>query len=107
MIAKLGDFDGIEHGKAKGLLFPASFVRVSKYIYVTNLALDLRLFGLAPPVDAPWTAEVRKFTVSKIRARIPPIEDDRDRDRDDDDDDDHKGKHDDDDDDDHRHRRHH
>jgi DNA-binding beta-propeller fold protein YncE len=98
VIAKLGDFDGLTRkGAPRGLLFPASLVRHGNFIYVTNLALDLRLFGLAPPVDAPWAGDVRIHTVAKIRARIPPIGDDRDRDRDDDDDDD---------DDDH-HRRHH
>lgn len=74
VIAKLGDFDGIEHGKAKGLLFPASLIRYGKYIYVTNLALDLSAaLGIPPPIDAPWAAEVTKFTVSKILAEIPPV----------------------------------
>ena len=78
VIARLGDFDGIDrYGKVKGLLFPATIVRDGKYLYVTNLALDLRGFGLAPPVDAPWAADVTKFTVSKILAKIPPLEGDR------------------------------
>ena len=38
-----------------------------------NLALDLRLFGLAPPVDAEWAAQVTTHTVSKIPAVIPPV----------------------------------
>lgn len=104
VIAKLGDFDGIDsHGRVKGLLFPATLVRHDKYIYVSNLALDLRGFGLAPPIDAPWAADVKKFTVSRLLARIPRMDDDHGRkDDDDDDDDDHgkkKSKHDDDDDD--------
>jgi len=103
VIAKLGDFDGIDqHGRVKGLLFPATLIRDGKYIYVTNLALDLRGFGLAPPIDAPWAADVKKFTVSRLLARIPRMDDDRGRKDDDDDDDDrgkHKNKHDDDDDD--------
>src|SRR5439155_1711639 len=54
VIAKLGDFGGVDAGGAPiGLLFPASLVRSGGFIYVTNLALDLRLFGLAQPVDAP------------------------------------------------------
>lgn len=74
VIAKLGDFDGLSRkGAPKGLLFPASLVRDGEFIYVTNLALDLRLFGLAPPVDAPWAADVEVHTVSKIRARIPHV----------------------------------
>jgi sugar lactone lactonase YvrE len=74
VIAKLGDFGGLSPAGAPiGLLFPASLVRSGNFIYVTNLALDLRLFGLAPPVDAQWAAEVLVHTVSKIRARIPPV----------------------------------
>ena len=74
VIAKLGDFDGLDpKGAPRGLLFPASLVRSGEFIYVTNLSLDLRLFGLAPPVDALWAADVRQHTVSKIPARIPPI----------------------------------
>lgn len=101
VIAKLGDFNGIRHGKVDGLLFPATLIRHGPYIYVTNLAFDLRSFG-APTIDAPWTADVKKFTVSKLLARIPRMEDDRDHGRKDDDDDrdKHKKKHHDDDDDD-------
>jgi hypothetical protein len=87
VIAKLGDFNGItRQGRVRGLLFPASLVRVGDSIYVTNLAFDLRLFGAAP-VDAPWTAEVTRFTVSRLKARIPPVggrDDKRDDDRRDD-----------------------
>ncbi len=73
-IAKLGDFGGItRRGAPVGLLFPASLVSDGKYIYVTNLALDLRLFGLAPPINAIWSGEVTTHTISKIRARIPPV----------------------------------
>jgi sugar lactone lactonase YvrE len=74
VIAKLGDFFGVsQKGSPIGLLFPASLVRSGNFIYVTNLALDLRLFGLAQPVDAQWAAQVTRHTVSKIRARIPPV----------------------------------
>jgi sugar lactone lactonase YvrE len=73
-IAKLGDFDGITRdGAARGLLFPASLVfsRNKQVVYVTNLALDLRLFGLAQSVDSQWIATVKRYTVSKLEARIP------------------------------------
>ena len=74
VIAKLGDFGGVDHhGKPIGLLFPASLVRSGHFIYVTNLALDLRLFGLPQPVDAQWAAQVTKHTISRIPARIPPV----------------------------------
>ena len=46
VIAKLGDFEGlVNDGTPKGLLFPASpaFSRDGKTLYVTNLALDLRV----------------------------------------------------------------
>ena len=71
VIAKLGDFDGLKNGSPDGLLFPASLVRRGDWIYVTNLSLDIRLFGLPQAVDSQWTAEVARHTVSRIRARIP------------------------------------
>jgi sugar lactone lactonase YvrE len=74
VIAKLGDFGGLTRkGAPIGLLFPASLVRSGNFIYVTNLALDLRPFGPAPPVDAFWAADVQIHTVSRIRARIPRV----------------------------------
>jgi sugar lactone lactonase YvrE len=54
-IAKLGDFDGLRGGAPVGLLFPASLARSGEWIYVTNLSLDLRLFGLPQAVDSQWT----------------------------------------------------
>jgi len=76
VIAKLGDFDGIDRqGAPRGLLFPASLVRSGSFIYVTNLALDLRLFGLPQPVDAQWAAQVTRYTISRIPAFVPPIKD--------------------------------
>ncbi|HEY0526169.1 MAG TPA: hypothetical protein VGD08_22440 [Stellaceae bacterium] len=43
---------------------------------MTNLALDLRIVAAADvAVDSPWAAQVRSYTVSKIRARIPPVRD--------------------------------
>ncbi len=76
VIAKLGDFDGVDkRGIPRGLLFPASpaFSADGRWLYVTNLALDLRLFGLPQAVDSQWTAQVKRYTVSRIPARIPPI----------------------------------
>jgi sugar lactone lactonase YvrE len=76
VIAKLGDFDGVDRDRAPiGLLFPASLVRVGDWIYVTNLSLDLRSIGGPQTVDSQWAAEVQTQTVSRIRARIPRIRD--------------------------------
>jgi len=78
VIAKLGDFNGVDrNGLPHGLLFPASpaFSADGQFLYVTNLALDLRLFGLVEAVDSQWCAQVKRYTVSKIRVRIPPIQD--------------------------------
>ena len=79
-IAKLGDFDGIDQaGRPKGLLFPASLVRHGDFLYVTNLAIDLRAFD-APgaqtngTIASQWAAEVVIHTISRIRARIPRID---------------------------------
>jgi sugar lactone lactonase YvrE len=73
-VAKLGDFEGVtKKGVPRGFLFPASpaFSRNQNFLYVTNLGLDIRLFGLAQSADSQWTAEVKRYTISKIRARIP------------------------------------
>jgi hypothetical protein len=67
-------------GAPKGLLFPASVVRVGNFIYVTNLAIDLRLFdNPATPtltngtIDSPWASEVLVHTISRINAHLPPV----------------------------------
>ena len=75
VIAKLGDFNGIsKSGRPRGLLFPASLVRVDDWIYVTNLSLDLRKVNENfVPVDAQWAAEVTRQTVSRLKAKIPPV----------------------------------
>jgi DNA-binding beta-propeller fold protein YncE len=74
VIAKLGDFDGLgRSGAPRGLLFPASLVRAGDWLYVTNLSLDLRAFGLAPPVDAFWAADVKRHTIARLKARIPRV----------------------------------
>jgi streptogramin lyase len=75
-IAKLGDFDGVDKkGVPHGLLFPASpdFSKDGNFLYVSNLSLDLRLFGLVESVDSQWAAQVKRYTISRIKARIPPI----------------------------------
>jgi sugar lactone lactonase YvrE len=74
VIAKLGDFDGLDsHGQARGLLFPASLVYSNGFIYVTNLALDLKAAVGALAVDSAWAAAVTRFNVARIRAIIPPF----------------------------------
>jgi hypothetical protein len=73
LLARLGDFEGLTRsGTPRGLLFPASpaFSRKGEFIYVTNLALDLRIFGLTQAVDSQWCAQVRHYTVSRIRTRF-------------------------------------
>jgi hypothetical protein len=77
VIAKLGDFDGIDqHGVAQGFLFPASpaFSPDGKTLYVSNLTLYLPYAGADAAVDSPWTLEAKHYTVSKIRAVIPPLD---------------------------------
>jgi sugar lactone lactonase YvrE len=78
VIAKLGDFNGIDDGVAKGFLFPASpaFSRDGRTLYVSNLTLFLPFAGANAAIDSAWTLEAKHYTVSKIRAVIPPIEDD-------------------------------
>ncbi len=73
-IAKLGDFDGLDRGgMARGLLFPASLVFSNGFVYVTNLALDLKAAVGALAVDSAWAAAVTRFNVARIRAQIPPV----------------------------------
>ncbi|MFZ0067606.1 MAG: SMP-30/gluconolactonase/LRE family protein [Pseudolabrys sp.] len=74
VIAKLGDFNGIDDGIVKGLLFPASlaFSKDGKTLYVSNLTLYLPYAGAQAAVDSPWTLKVKHYTVAKMRAVIPP-----------------------------------
>jgi hypothetical protein len=71
-IAKLGDFGGaVRNGQPEDFLFPASLRFSGKDLLVTNLALDLRLFNASfASVDSQWCAQVTRYTVSKIRARL-------------------------------------
>jgi sugar lactone lactonase YvrE len=77
VIAKLGDFRGIEDGIARGLLFPASlaFSRDRSTLYVTNLTLFLPFAGAQAAIDSAYTLEVGRYTVSKLPARIPRLRD--------------------------------
>ncbi|MFL5070095.1 MAG: SMP-30/gluconolactonase/LRE family protein, partial [Xanthobacteraceae bacterium] len=74
-IAKLGDFDGVENGVTRGLLFPASpdFSKDGKWLFVTNLELDLTSIGGPQTVDSQWAAQVQRHSIAKLRASIPPI----------------------------------
>jgi streptogramin lyase len=76
-IAKLGDFNGVKNGVTRGLLFPASpdFSKDGKWLFVTNLELDLRSIGGPQTVDSQWAAQVQRHSIAKLRARIPPIHD--------------------------------
>jgi sugar lactone lactonase YvrE len=76
VIAKLGDFEGVDkNGVPQGLLFPASpeFSRDKQSLFVTNLALDIRLFGLVQSIDSQWTAQVKRYTVSRIKTDFPKL----------------------------------
>ena len=79
VLAKLGDFDGlVNDGTPKGLLFPASpaFSRDGKTLYVTNLAIDLRVATGKPEnvaIDSAWTAQVKHWTVSKINTKFQAL----------------------------------
>ncbi len=79
VIAKLGDFEGVdERGIPQGLLFPASpaFSPDGRTLYVTNLALDLRLATGSPAsqtIDSQWTDQVRRYTVSALKTNFKPI----------------------------------
>ena len=76
VIAKLGDFNGIdENGIAQGFLFPASlaFSKDGQTLYVSNLTLFLPYAGAMVAIDSAWTLQVKGYTVSQISASIPPL----------------------------------
>ena len=81
VIAKLGDFRGIgPDGIARGFLFPASlaFSNDGSWLYVSNLTLFLP-YAAGPDskaIDSAWTLQVSGYTVSRLRAKIPPIQGD-------------------------------
>jgi DNA-binding beta-propeller fold protein YncE len=67
VVAKLGDFEGIrKNGTPEGLLFPASLVVLGDDLFVTNLALPL-----TPTLGDEPEEDVRRYTISRIRARVP------------------------------------
>jgi len=76
-IAKLGDFEGIApDGSPRGLLFPASPVFFGDFVYVTNLALDLRDFNPQfNAVDSQYCAQVTTWNVARISRHLPPVHD--------------------------------
>jgi len=76
VIAKLGDFDGVNHGVTNGLLFPASpvFSPDGKWLYVTNLELDLTSIGGPETVDSLWARQVTQHSIARLSASIPPIQ---------------------------------
>jgi sugar lactone lactonase YvrE len=81
VIAKLGDFNGINRdGVVSGLLFPASlaFSLDGRTLYVSNLTLFLPFAAALPAVDSAWTLLAKHYTVSAIRAVIPPLNPNRD-----------------------------
>jgi sugar lactone lactonase YvrE len=83
-IAKLGDFGGLTRsGKPIHLLFPASIRFSGKHLLVSNLALDLRLINPDfVTVDSEWAAQVSRYTISILPARIPELRGGDDRDDD-------------------------
>jgi sugar lactone lactonase YvrE len=76
VIAKLGDFDGVQNGETSGLLFPASpaFSKDGHWLFVTNLELDLRTIGGPQTVDSQWAAKVERHSIAKLGVRIPPVQ---------------------------------
>jgi sugar lactone lactonase YvrE len=77
-IAKLGDFDGIKKdGSPRGLFFPASpdFSKDGNSLFVTNLALDLRFASGPQTLQSQWADQVKRYTISRIKARIPDFKD--------------------------------
>jgi len=82
-IAKLGDFDGVNRdGVPQGLFFPASpaFSADGRFLIVSNLALDLRFAAGAQSIVSDYADEVKTYTVSALRARIPALRGDGDND---------------------------
>jgi len=74
VIAKLGDFNGVQNGQTHGLLFPASpaFSKDGQFLFVTNLELDLTTIGITQSVDSQWAAKVTQHSIAKLSTFIPP-----------------------------------
>jgi sugar lactone lactonase YvrE len=75
LLARLGDFGGVVDGTPLGLLFPATpaFSADGHSLYVTNLAVDLRVLGIQQAVDSQWAAQVQHYTVSRFDVPDLPI----------------------------------
>jgi sugar lactone lactonase YvrE len=74
VIAKLGDFGGIDrNGAPIGFLWSDSIVFHGDDVLVTNLSFDVG--GVVSPtlktIDGPWARQVKVHTISKIKRRIP------------------------------------
>ena len=69
VIAKLGDFNGIDDGLCAVCFSRRAQPSVSdgKTLYVSNLTLFLPYAGARAAVDSAWTLKVKHYTVSKIR----------------------------------------
>jgi hypothetical protein len=76
VIAKLGDFGGIDKDSAPiGFLWSNSLVFHGDDVLVTNLSADISA-TMGPSlrtVDGAWAAQVKLHTVSKIKKQIPSI----------------------------------
>jgi sugar lactone lactonase YvrE len=76
VIAKLGDFGGIDQdGAPIGFLWSNSLAFHGDDVLVTNLSLDVgsMISGNLRTIDGPWAAAVKLHTVSKIKKRIPTV----------------------------------
>jgi DNA-binding beta-propeller fold protein YncE len=74
VIAKLGDFGGIDRdGAPIGFLWSNSLVFHGDDVLVTNLSLNVGAVTSQSlrTVDGPWAEQVKLHTVSKIKRRIP------------------------------------
>jgi DNA-binding beta-propeller fold protein YncE len=76
VIAKLGDFGGIDRdGAPIGFLWSNSLVFHGDDVLVTNLSLNVAAFTSQSlrTVDGPWADQVKLHTISKIKKRIPSV----------------------------------
>src|SRR5262249_37713233 len=76
VIAKLGDFDGIDpKGFPRGLLFPASlaFSNARSPLYASNRPLFLPKGGAQPAIAWAGPLEFSGPPVSKLHAKTPPF----------------------------------
>jgi sugar lactone lactonase YvrE len=62
IVVRAGEFEGIQRGAPRGLLFPASMVIVDNWMYVTNLSLPL-----TSAVGDEWEEDVTRWNVARFR----------------------------------------